>query len=346
MGKLYMRYRTIFASFPLLVVAFVLRKQFQIYDATGLFMSFSETLDSCLYRSLPTLVGFLTALSLLGGSGSSDVVEPDVFWKGMNGTSLIDFHQNDRLSGTRDPFFWFLIPLFSVASLGICVILHFVTVALTQVIGIAHGVFCAAPMAHPTASSPRRRLVAAAVLLLLVSTFVPYQFAYLVACLMQLFTTARALRIATVFPSHANFNFYHYAHSILLLMLWVLPINLPILVVWVRNLAIQCLTPFSSHHDVLSIISFILLVENLATGKMMPRVTSRLRHVTTTLFLGTAIYAAVYGVSRAYMLHHLVHITTSWLVLVHFASDTWSMVGLRTMFRGNVAETQKLKKVP
>ena len=35
MGKLWMRYRTVFAAFPLLVVALVLRKQFQLYDRTG-----------------------------------------------------------------------------------------------------------------------------------------------------------------------------------------------------------------------------------------------------------------------------------------------------------------------
>ena len=35
-GKLVMRYRTVFAAFPLLVVALVLRKQFKVYDATGM----------------------------------------------------------------------------------------------------------------------------------------------------------------------------------------------------------------------------------------------------------------------------------------------------------------------
>jgi GPI inositol-deacylase len=35
MGKLVMRYRMVFAAFPLLVVALVLRKQFQIYDESG-----------------------------------------------------------------------------------------------------------------------------------------------------------------------------------------------------------------------------------------------------------------------------------------------------------------------
>ena len=35
MGKLVMRYRMVFAAFPLLVIALVLRKQFQLYDQTG-----------------------------------------------------------------------------------------------------------------------------------------------------------------------------------------------------------------------------------------------------------------------------------------------------------------------
>ena len=34
-GKVWMRYRTVFAAFPLMVVALVLRKQFQLYDRTG-----------------------------------------------------------------------------------------------------------------------------------------------------------------------------------------------------------------------------------------------------------------------------------------------------------------------
>ena len=43
-GKLYMRYRTVFAAFPLVVVALVLRKQFKVYDATGRFHEISMTI--------------------------------------------------------------------------------------------------------------------------------------------------------------------------------------------------------------------------------------------------------------------------------------------------------------
>lgn len=188
-------------------------------------------------------------------------------------------------------------------------------------------------------------MLTTAVLLFLVSTFIPYQFAYLVACLVQLATTVRARRIAAELKSNTNYDFYNYTHSLLILMLWVLPINLPILVVWIRNLAVHWLTPFSSHHNVLSIMPFIILVETLTTGRMVPRVTSRLRYVTSMLLFVIAVYAAVYGVSYAYMLHYLVNIVAGWLVIIHLTADTWSVSALTALYEGN-AEDRKRGKEP
>ena len=65
LGELVMRYRTIFAAFPLLVVALVLRKQFQIYDESGYFIPFTDGLDRALRSSFPLL---LVAMSLLATS--------------------------------------------------------------------------------------------------------------------------------------------------------------------------------------------------------------------------------------------------------------------------------------
>jgi hypothetical protein len=128
-------------------------------------------------------------------------------------------------------------------------------------------------------------------------------------------------------------------------MLWVLPINLPVLVVWIHNLSVHWLTPFSSHHNVLSIMPFLVLVETLTTGKMIPRVTSRLRHLTSVLLFSISIYAAVYGVSYAYMLHYLVNLVAAWLVMIHSTSDTWSLSGLSDLYKGN-ADDRKRGKEP
>ncbi len=343
MGKLYMRYRTVLAAFPLLIIALVLRKQFRIYDKSGVFISFTESLDMCLRRSIPLMLASLTLLSLSMGTSRSQSSAGS--WHSRNGThGAVNFHQNDLLVGTQDPFFWFLIPLIGLICICACTALHYVTLVLTYVLGLAYSFASSRPAwvrnddrrrAHSPAfmaSSPRRRMITTAVLLFLVSTLIPYQFAYLVACLVQLATTVRAHRIASEMRSNANYGYYNYVHSILMLLLWVLPINLPILVVWIRNLTIHWLTPFSSHHNVLSIMPFIVLVEALTTGKMIPRVTSQLTHVTSLLLFAVATCAAVYGVSHAYVLHHLVNLVVAWLVAIHFTADPWWCRGLSSLF--------------
>lgn len=145
-------------------------------------------------------------------------------------------------------------------------------------------------------SSPRRRIMTTLMLLFFVATLIPYQFAYMVACIVQIATCVRALKFAQesvrFYPrlsrttAHSNsqgyserfgssWDLYNYTHSILVIMLWILPINLPVLVVWIHNLAVHWLTPFSSHHNLLSIMPFILLVETLTTGNMIPRIPNR-----------------------------------------------------------------------
>ncbi|TGJ80396.1 hypothetical protein E0Z10_g8368 [Xylaria hypoxylon] len=358
LGKLYMRYRTVFASFPQLVVGLVLRKQFRIYDNTGTFISFSESLGNCLRRSLPMLLLSMTFLSLsIGQSGSMDHGAILPWW---SSTSTMDFAQNGLLVGTTDPFFWFLIPMIGIVCVGVCVVLHYIALALISLLSILYGwVFgprvqneekknalgsksAQSPVfAH---YSPRRRLLTTSVLLFLVSTVIPYQSAYVVACLVQLCTSVRAYYVASGNPSVAHINFRNYVHTIFLLMVWNLPINLPTLVVWVRNLAIHWFTPFSSHHNVLSILPFILLVENLTAGRMIPPVTSRLRHLTNVLFFATAVYAAIYGVTYAYVLHYLVNLIAAWLVAIHSTADSWAVAGIKSLFVEEISNTSERKQ--
>ncbi|KAL1834987.1 hypothetical protein VTK73DRAFT_6511 [Phialemonium thermophilum] len=151
MGKLYMRYRTIFAAFPLFVVALVLRRQFRVYDSTGVFISFSEALDSCLRRSIPLTLAGLTVLSLsTGGTTTTSATTGGAsagFWHWRNATaaaaataaSKVDFHRNDLLVGTQDPFFWFMVPLLGLVCVGTCTVLNYATLALTHLLAAALG---------------------------------------------------------------------------------------------------------------------------------------------------------------------------------------------------------------
>ena len=127
-------------------------------------------------------------------------------------------------------------------------------------------------------------------------------------------------------------------------------------------MTVHWLTPFSSHHNVLSILPFVLLVETLSTGKMIPRLhrfrkpstispsstttsSTQLKQVsdyhpklqslahqaTSVLFFAMAAYAAIYGVTYAYVLHYIVNVISAWLMVVYYASGSES--GLKGMAR-------------
>jgi glycosylphosphatidylinositol deacylase len=166
-----------------------------------------------------------------------------------------------------------------------------------------------------------------------------------VLCIVQIATCVRGFRLAKKSQLDTNYNFYNYAHSILILMLWILPINLPVLVVWVRNLAIQWLTPFSSHHNIISITPFILLVETISTGRMIPRVQPPLSMFTNVFLFAIGAYAAVYGVTYAYVLHHLANILCAWLVTIHFDVSEFSSYTITGAMEPDTIEIE-IKKRP
>jgi hypothetical protein len=85
-------------------------------------MSFSESMDVCLRTSLPFIFIALTffAVSLSKASQGSWTRGWLSFLTGTSQKS-VDFNVNDLMLGTQDPFLWFLVPLFGVISVGICI---------------------------------------------------------------------------------------------------------------------------------------------------------------------------------------------------------------------------------
>ena len=267
-------------------------------------MSFSESMDVCLRTSLPFIFIALTffAVSLSKASQGSWTRGWLSFLTGTSQKS-VDFNVNDLMLGTQDPFLWFLVPLFGVISVGICIAGNYLITILMHVFafiyGWTRGLFggqgdgryvCSAlnifshcdTVANKSfrrtsfaTTGGRQRLITTAILLLLITTLIPYQFAYMVLTIVQLCTCVRALRLARDTHSGAHYNFYNYATSMLVLMLWVLPINMPVLIVWIHNLAVHWLTPFSTHHNLLAVLPLVLLLEVMSAGNMTPRVTGR-----------------------------------------------------------------------
>jgi GPI inositol-deacylase len=338
LGKLVMRYRTLLAAFPLLVVAMVLRKQFRVYDDTGVFITFTESLDKCLRTSLPILFLAMTLLATSVAQSATSVFRHN---QASNSTgALVDYTRNDLFLGSSDTFFWFLVPLTGLVSVGACIAVNYLVLAITYPLSIVYSYSTTKsgyikheePRAVISStfvpSTPRRRAINTTILLLLVAFVIPYQFAYVVACIVQLATSTRALRYAREMRSATQINFSNYTHSVFILMLWVLPINLPVLIVWIHDLSVHWLTPFSSHHNILSIMPFIILVETLTSGIMVPRITTKVRYLTNIIFFSLAVFTAMYGVTYAYMLHQLVNLVAFWLVVVHYTYQS------RTPFNG------------
>jgi glycosylphosphatidylinositol deacylase len=204
LGKLWMRYRIVFAAFPLFVVALVLRQQFMTYDETGIFMSFAEGLNACVQTSLPFALVALTFLSvsLAKSRKTSREGNPhkslNVLSDGL--TQQFGYTDHQLLLGSEDPFFWFLVPLFGLMCVAICVAVNYAALFITYVFATLYSVFTPSAVQDddvkrtPTVfalSSNKQRIITIGILLLLVSTVIPYHFAYLVLCVVQLATCVR-----------------------------------------------------------------------------------------------------------------------------------------------------------
>lgn len=166
-----------------------------------------------------------------------------------------------------------------------------------------------------------KRLLTIFTLLLIVSAYVPFQFAFIVVFIVHVNTCIKSLRAQShQYSPSERFApmFSNFAVSILMLMIWILPINIPLLVVWIHNLSVKWTTPFSSHHSLLSIMPIILLVENMISGKMLPRSTQvKQQIVTKILLVYLIVYACLHGILNAYWLHHIVNIFALWLFIVY-----------------------------
>ncbi|EZF15174.1 hypothetical protein H112_05933 [Trichophyton rubrum D6] len=157
LGRLAMRYRTVFAAFPLVIVAMVLRKQFRVYDQTGkkttstltiwrspylllckgVFINFSESLELCIRSSLPlTFLGFSLLATTLATSKSVVTQGVQSSWQSNATETPIDYGKNDLLLGSQDTFFWFLVPLFGIISVGACVVVHYAATTIIYLLGL------------------------------------------------------------------------------------------------------------------------------------------------------------------------------------------------------------------
>ncbi|KAK9242691.1 PGAP1-like protein-domain-containing protein [Lipomyces tetrasporus] len=311
-GSLVMRYRTACGSLPLAITAIVLLIQFNINDSEGIFVNFGSALEIFIGKALPILM--------------------------LVSTIFIIIH---------DPQLSFLGPLFFTIASGMCILVYYTMVAillfnansaewfqnlnLTRRLTrsgllscfwmeyqgerlyvnnheVTTGACSTITAFYFSVLSGSRRLLTTFILLISVLACVPYQFAFVVGFIAHVNTCIKTLRIHTSMVSLHGVTL-----SILMLMIWVLPINIPVLIVWVHNLS------------------------RMITGKMIPRITGRFQIITKILLLYLIIYACLHGILNAYWLHYIVNIFSFWLLLVYLdlgADRVMFGMNLRNCFDG------------
>lgn len=78
----------------------------------------------------------VTSGAVVNNSGTSK-------WRTNATESAIDFTKNDLLLGSQDTLFWFLIPLFGIISVGTCVVVNYVLMALIHALSALRGILVA-----------------------------------------------------------------------------------------------------------------------------------------------------------------------------------------------------------
>ncbi|SGZ55869.1 CIC11C00000003596 [Sungouiella intermedia] len=167
-------------------------------------------------------------------------------------------------------------------------------------------------------NSLRRKFVTTALIVCAVLFYLPYQFAYMVSFVIQVVTTVKSM------AHNRTRSMWNYHISFLMMMLWVLPINVPVLVVFVHNLNIQWNTPFSSHHNFMAVAPIVALSEVHSFfpesmpfgGENKQRISKKVFAKVTFAILGyTVFYCTMYGARHTFWLHHLFNIWCSWLLI-------------------------------
>ncbi|KPV77424.1 uncharacterized protein RHOBADRAFT_51279 [Rhodotorula graminis WP1] len=346
LGGLVVRYRLALVTVPFALAMLVVGLSVKLYNSGSTFPSFGSTLSSFSRRTLPSLLLALLALSYLQSTllsthiSSHDrlaAVEPGHHHHSH--LSLPPAWIANALLGNGGSFWAPLAPLLVFASVGVVACEYWALWAIVagsawaiktlQRNGPAR-VKALLPVAEPPETLPLQRVLTMVALLLLVIFFAPYQFAFLVIVIVHLFSTIRCLvhaqesssassSSAAVTPAAARrlWDRYHYAFAILVVLVTLLPINALILVVWVRNLAVGWLAPFSSDHNVLMVFGFLANVEALHSGKVLQRSTGGRFSplVTAASFVVPAAYALLYGIRSAHRLYSLANLCFIWLAL-------------------------------
>lgn len=324
---LVMRYRLAAVCYCLMVAILVTLMQSLQFNASGTFPDYmfgltkitEPTFVAALFFILLALTPVLrirtvqTVLNFLDPVVIQDINE-------INLSLHSDFHLNSFFLGLHETSLALLGCIFFIIAVGLNALVCFIFRNLILVmIFVAHHFPGLRRKLYSPSSHAKllNGLLGSLTLFALVSFFLPYQIGYVAAYLLQAFTATRSYYLR---GQSSSFN-YHL--SIFMLMTWVLPINIPILVVFFHNLGVSWSTPFSSHHNLLAVAPIFVTTVFLALSPdIIPLfVTGEGQKAFRYGFIGFLCYfigyCIIYGARHTYWLHHLFNVWCCFILALY-----------------------------
>lgn len=327
---LVLRYRLALVAGCVSIVLLVMIIQWRTFFATNKYPSFVYAMSLLNGgKSLFTIFGVLLVMTPLTKIHAVqtvlNMIDPVVLRDAneINLSLLADFKLNSFYLGLEEVslgvvgIVLYLMTTFFVLAVNF--VLLGVGVTIASLIRLCRRVIWI-PQGESTEKRWMTRRVAVTILLLfLITLYVPYQLVYLVCFVVQIFNVLKLL-VNNNSGASDNNNF-NYQYSLLMLMLWLLPVNIPILVVFVHNLTVSWTTPFSSHHNLLSIMPILVLIESNTMLTKMPRgplVDKWKQRVLIGFMCYFVFYCIVYGVRHTFWLHHLFNVLCCILLMLYY----------------------------
>lgn len=221
-GRLGFRNGIMLATFSFIVVMLVFIAQIQCYNNTGIYPHFGQGLSFCFQRTLPIVMTCVAATSVL------QCVSPSTHYYTFDDLWYLPSSWQDIMTGNMDPFFWWIPLAGLVMAIGIVSLLWLIVEGLmrvlTQISLLCSAFYLFGPWPISRQQETRhqqiqRRAITTLILFVLVATFIPYQFVFVVAFLVQCVTCVRALLKSKVSVREKDFilfwlaNMFHIVES-------------------------------------------------------------------------------------------------------------------------------------
>lgn len=331
LGKFVLHYRAAIVVFPIAIISMVLAIQYRIYSRTDVFIKFSDALYEYLKHLFVPSLSFVTILPfVLKIPLVRDLlytIEPGMDFISGDGPSSIftNTRRNQFFLGLEPGHLWFLGGIFLCIAVGITILTNCVLKILISTLGQMWSylvVFDSKSRQYNRLSSQAtRKVLTSAFLFLAISFAIPFQLAFSLVLIAHFFLTIKGYT-----RRHQNENersFYNFLFSMLMLMFWLVPITVPTLVAWIRELCNQKFITIHGYQNIIAMCPMVWFATILASGENIPKPQTRFQQLGIEFYLGyISIYSILFGIPRAYMLYFLVNALCAMLVCLWIMTKT------------------------